>query len=380
MAITQVYVDPSIADNSGAGTKISPHGDLQYSLDRSGMDYTKGANGTQINIKAGTAEVLTAKLDFSIFGAAPTEAANVTFRGYTTDENDGGIGEVNVNGETSFINEISMDYIRIFDLYLHGSSGVMIRLDNSAVIINCRIEDAVIGIQVDLYGWIEANQLTNIGGTQCIQVTGDSSVHANYYQHHATKQPTYVIGLLGIRDSAYRNIISLGGNSNGIRIASEKQTVVHNSLLAAGTTGGGIVFAANSTDSHIIKNNIISGFSGTGGDGINFATTVRALAYYGGNAFYDCETDELNIGDALGFPFPGTSILRDNESLGADPFAKSGSDTFANRFVYFAPNDVGNVLSGALDGDVQNGLSKGAVQAGTSAASSLVIVNRKPRR
>jgi hypothetical protein len=38
----------------------------------------------------------------------------------------------------------------------------------------------------------------------------------------------------------------------------------------------------------------------------------------------------------------------DNESLGATPFAKSGSDTFANRFVYFAPADTGNVYGGAI--------------------------------
>jgi len=43
-------------------------------------------------------------------------------------------------------------------------------------------------------------------------------------------------------------------------------------------------------------------------------------------------------------------ILRnvDNETVGSTPFAKSGADTFANRFVYFAPNDVGNVKGGAF--------------------------------
>ena len=54
MAITEVYVDPSIAADSGAGTVGDPYGDLEYAIEQTTFDTT---NGTRVNIKIGRAHV-----------------------------------------------------------------------------------------------------------------------------------------------------------------------------------------------------------------------------------------------------------------------------------------------------------------------------------
>ena len=53
-------------------------------------------------------------------------------------------------------------------------------------------------------------------------------------------------------------------------------------------------------------------------------------------------------------------FVNDNETLSATPFDKSGSDTFANRYTYFAPVDTGNVRGGAYPSAARR--DKGAVQ------------------
>jgi len=72
----------------------------------------------------------------------------------------------------------------------------------------------------------------------------------------------------------------------------------------------------------------------------------------GNNALYN-NTTHYTLNDAIS--------IGDNEELGASPFAKSGADTFANRFTYFAPVDTGNVIGGAYPSGAN--LDKGAVQA-----------------
>jgi hypothetical protein len=77
------------------------------------------------------------------------------------------------------------------------------------------------------------------------------------------------------------------------------------------------------------------------------------LVLYGYNGMYNNATDYSGSVDII-------QALGDNESLGSSPFAKSGADTFANRFTYFEPADVGNVRGGAHPSGCR--LDKGAVQ------------------
>ena len=101
MARTEYWCDPSIAADSGTGTVGDPFGDLQYALDNITADTT---NGDTINLKAGTAEVLSAKLDLSTYGEPIDRNSGLAIRGYATTAGDGdleagtGIAEIDCNG------------------------------------------------------------------------------------------------------------------------------------------------------------------------------------------------------------------------------------------------------------------------------------------
>jgi hypothetical protein len=112
--------------------------------------------------------------------------------------------------------------------------------------------------------------------------------------------------------------------------------------LSAGGTGVGIEIANNNAIHSAVYGNLVEGFSGSGGKGFSFGfTDAKHKAVLAYNAVYNCTTAYNNTWGQV-------SLLEDNETLGASPFAKSGSDTFANRFTYFAPVDTGNVHDGVF--------------------------------
>ena len=76
------------------------------------------------------------------------------------------------------------------------------------------------------------------------------------------------------------------------------------------------------------------------------------MNYSAYNAVSDCATKYDYINNSP--RYQGS----DDEELSVEVFEKSGSDTFANRFAYFAPKDVGNLWRGSSSGN----LDKGAVQ------------------
>jgi hypothetical protein len=99
---------------------------------------------------------------------------------------------------------------------------------------------------------------------------------------------------------------------------------------------------------------LIEGFTGGAAAGIEMTGMTSPLILYGHNAFYNNNNDIINDGDKV------FDLSANDESLGSSPFAKSGADTFANRFTYFAPANVGSVQGGAYPTGAR--LDKGAVQ------------------
>ena len=101
-----------------------------------------------------------------------------------------------------------------------------------------------------------------------------------------------------------------------------------------GADAQGIEATANGIQ---VLNNVVEGFT-TG-----FSLGSSTIDVFGGNHAYNNVTNyssspnvALNLGD------------NEDRSGGGSPFAQSGSDTFANRFVYFAPANVGSMLGGAI--------------------------------
>ncbi|RLB62487.1 MAG: hypothetical protein DRH08_12370 [Deltaproteobacteria bacterium] len=329
-AIVEVYVDPSIDANSGAGTSGDPYGDLQYALD------TEAAvTNRRFRIKPGTAEVLSAAL---------TGISGTSYNHPCMFVGDGGAAEIDCNGFTLF-GTSSLQGIVLAELNMHGSgSADVVEIGQYSSAVNCEVHDSSgDGIVLSQGRSIAiGNNVHDIGGIG-IKSPGGGLIAYNYLKD-GTKTFTkgiYTVGGSGI--DINNNIVSVSGSAVGIHCEGYHSTVISNSVLSSAGTGKGIVFDGSYYMSSVVANNLVEGFSGTGGVGIALTRSQnQSGAAYGNNACYDNATDyDINASVSYGLE------LGDNESLSASPFAKSGSDTFANRLTYFAPVDTGNVHGGA---------------------------------
>jgi hypothetical protein len=335
MALTQYYVDPAIAANSGTGTIGDPYGDLQYALNTITRDST---NGDQVNIKAGTAEVLASALSLATYGS-PSQTAPLRLSGYTSSANDGGIGEIDANGGAA----ISTALVYLSDLYIHnGGSSTLLTLSSGSNVKNCKIDNTSGTGIITAISTVTHCEITNCATG--INASGAGAlIYGNYFKAGGTRNFSNALNCSAINISVVRNIFSIGTSGSAILMTAQYQRIMNNSILASASTGYGIVGnTANQWACSVIAGNLIEGFSGAGGSGMNGGSTTYYPARFAGNAAYNNTTNYSNMGVADDIE------NLDNESLGATPFAKSGSDTFANRFVYFAPADTGNVYGGAI--------------------------------
>jgi len=341
-ALTDIYVDPSLDSNTGAGTIGDPYGDLQWALNVVGR--RDATHGNQINIKAGDAEVLTGALDFTEWGA-PTAISPTVFRGYQTTKNDG-LAKAIINGGGGQCVSSTTGHLHFRDIeFRNGGSATLVAMPLSSSLINCKISDTsgtgVACATNDLY--IVGNEITDcdVG----IAVTGGRAVcQSNYLKAGGIRNFTIAIRhAVGAFCVYERNIISVGTSGNGISLENSRSRLNGNSILAAGSTGSGVDFTAATRGAEAtIINNVVEGFSGEGGSGFNFLTATSVPLRYAGNAAYGNDEDYRNPGDI------GIADDTDNEVLDDSPFAKSGADTFANRFAYFSPTTEGNIRGGAI--------------------------------
>lgn len=362
-APTEVYVNPAIAGASGAGTLADPYGDLQHALDSVTRD---AANGNRFNIKAGTAEIMAATMNWATYGN-PSNGTPVIFQGYTAAAGDGGIGSIS-GGAGNFPICTAKNYVQFKDLELFNTgSAFVLTLGQNATIDNCEVHTSTGGgISATVHGVVLNNYIHNVG---VYGITGVGCVIAYNYLANGTNVFTSAIRSTGGEDvQIFRNIISIGGASQGIEFDGTITYCEHNSILSAGGTGIGILVSAVSNIGGSLLSNLVEGFSGSGGVGIQ---SDLDFGDYGANAVYNCET-AYNIAADIRL------LVAANETLSATPFAKSGSNTRALRGTYFAPVDTGAVYGGgypsvlALDkGAVQHGSGGGAGGGGGTSTSGL---------
>lgn len=359
MAFSEIYVDPSIAADSGAGTIGDPYGDLEYAIEQTTFDTT---NGTRVNIKAGTDEVLVSTITAAMADTAtsiawvPSATAPMVLQGYTSSAADGGIGGIDCNGGT--VTTGSGSQLRVIDMHCHNSSTAdMFSNGGFCSFINCEINNAL-GIGIDALsgfctvvgcylhdiatfpirtsGWIAYNYIDGILGAKAM----DSAI-------------VLITSSVGI---VYRNIIAIDGTTDGIRSAA-RQGIINNSIWSNGGTGQGIQFVGSNLNMNTLTNNIVEGFSGSGGIGYDLTGTSNLqIEVYGSNAAYNNAT-EYNDPEYIFKNFG------DNETLSASPFTDAANGDFS-------PVDTGNVKEGSLPaawidgGSVNNVIQtwKGAVE------------------
>ena len=273
MAITEVYVDPSIAGDSGAGTVGDPYGDLQHALDTVTRDAT---NGDRFNIKAGTDEVLTATLDLSTYGT-PTDYVRLIFQGYTSAAGDGGIGGISGAGSYTIISESAIPGIHFKDMHLHNSgSSVLTLVDFRWSFINCEFDNTT-GHAIETHG----SAVTIMG---CYFHNCDRGIYSNYsnvtvygcYFEQGAENFSYCIDLQQGSNFIAFNVFKLSGASIGIKIRRNASIVQNNTVYSSAGTGKGIDMQ-DDTWNAIVMNNYVEGFSGAGGVGIEIDDRISLL-------------------------------------------------------------------------------------------------------
>ena len=340
MALTEIYVNPAIAADSGTGTIGDPFGDLEYAIEQTTFDTT---NGTRVNIQAGTDEVLAAQLATAMADTgttvawAPSASAPCVFQGYTSAAGDGGIGGISGGGSVPVIDGSAFDYVVFRDLHLHNcGTGDIIDIDNNCSVINCELDNADgYAIRLDTSSIVIGCYIHNMGNRGIDVASG--FIGYNYISNVGIKTMNVAIDPGGAA-TIYRNIIDIDGATDGID-SFTGCVVTHNSIYSNGGTGSGIT-CVNSAAQCVIDNNVIEGFSGSGGVGIDFGTGALVNSYRG-NAVYNCATAY----DAT----VTTHIEGSNETLSASPFTDAANGDFS-------PVDTGSVSEGSLPQIIGGGL------------------------
>ncbi len=362
-APTNYYVDPAIAANTGAGTIGDPYGDLQHALNSVTRD---SSNGDCFNVKAGTDEVLTATLTTSTYGT-PTANAPIMFRGYTSAANDGGIGGISGAGTYAIWDDVNIDGVMFKDMHLHncGSATYILRFDNDARLVRCEIDNCSGGgVYADRGLQLVGCNLHNIGaiGVTTGTINIAPYIYGCYFKNGANSFTTAITQAASSQSVITHCIFSLSGTSNAISFVGKVGAINHNSIFTTGSGTGISITSGDFGETSYCLNNLLEGWT----TGLLFsATTTNQTAILSGNAAFNCTT-AFNINADHALP-------DDNETLGATPFAKSGSDTYANRATYFKPVDTGNVYSpyagmASAKGAIQDTAAAGG---GTSGRQSL---------
>jgi hypothetical protein len=351
--VSSYYVDPSIDADSGAGTIGDPYGDLQYALD----NITGSNAGNVINIKAGTAEVLTGTLDFSTYGTPSFNNNPVTFAGYTSAEHDGGIGEIDGNGLYSIYNEASGEGVLFRDLTI-GNCGAnpVATIDRFLGFYNCKIHgtsgNAVVGGSDGVYFdscWFDdvagyAASAVGVLLTNCLFTDGTTNVFGS------TAILEEVSGIV-------RCCFEWGTAAAAVSSLATRTTVEACSFLTTNASAVAVDFRAIRAGN--VNGNLMDG----GAYMFDVGNSEKMSGVYRNNS------GNVATGVYSGTPDDADSTFVNNEVLASSPFAKTGSiSAFADRLTYFAPVDTGDVLS--HDG----GLARGAVQPASSGGGSTVLV------
>lgn len=349
---TYTYVDPSIAADSGAGSIGDPYGDLQYALDQVTRDAT---NGDQFNVKSGTDEILAAILDFSTYGA-PTAVVPVIIRGYASAANDGdfeaGTGIGGIDGNDGDFSISGTNYVHYIHMHLHNT-GTAAMAGTTVIVraIQCELDTSTGGMTFHTDSQLFGCHIHDISGDpiRALIFVG------NYMDNTQTTKfsgDIYDTGVVTARCLRNIFVVDSGFSAHVIRFNDDESGIMHNSIFATGAaTGTGISFDTNREQIQL-QNNLVEGFSGAGGKGVDGVSRTEGYIIFTNNGVYNCATAYPNPADAI--------FEDDNETLGATPFAKSGALTFANRFTYFAAADTGNVQGGGFP--VGSRIDKGAVQ------------------
>lgn len=315
------YVDPAINANSGTGTAGDPFGDLQYALNNTTRNTT---TGDRFLIKSGTAEVLAAALSLATYGT-PTQAAPLIFEGYTTTAGDGGIADINGNALYSVIAAGFGAYgITFKNLKLRNTGANVIVSCNtsngSMVLDTCELYDSTVGGMTGR-GHVRNCYFHDIGG---YGVNGLNIIaRRNVFKNGSVRRFGTTTAAI-TSAAAFQNIIILDSTSVGIYyqgITSGMPGIIWGNIVYSNAgTGKGIHAHFNSDSS--VADNVLMGFSGSGGVGLEGSGTFSRAHLFTRNAFYNNTTQYNAV-------FDTSLYAANNLTLTQDPFTDAANGDFS---------------------------------------------------
>jgi hypothetical protein len=318
VAISQYYVSPASGnDTTGDGSIGTPWATVQKALDTITRNAT---DGDQINVQAGTADVLSAALSLATYGT-PTYDIPLIIRGYTSTANDGGIGELSGGGANVAIYNSATVPISLVDLKL-GNTGTAAPITAGAgsLLLHCEVHTASNAPLIyggPNYASIVANcYFHDLTGQSILRVGGGNNMAGLVYGNYLIGAPTtYGIYVNGFGGSVIGNVIIIQTDTSVIGIFAERSSafVLGNTIYSAvANTQSGISLASVFC---IACNNIIEGWSGAGGVGLGI-TSKQAVG--AANAIYNCTTP-VSEGGRVNF------LPAANDTLGGAPFVDAGT-------------------------------------------------------
>lgn len=325
-APTNYFVRP-VTGNDTTGDGLSHATAWKTSAKAEATIVRDAVNGDQVNMNDEGDDVLSAAMTFANYGNAST-GAPLIFKGYTLVPNDGGVGGLSGGGSVGIANKNSQDVTGFIDMHLHDCGAAnIVDLDNNCFATNCEIDDTSgNGFQADNDLILVGCHLHNIGGNP-INGIGTGAVYRCAIIDGANTAGTAIQNV----GHALHNIIHLNSTGGKGVNCSDGSIVIHNSIFneAAGTQAG---IMATGNFLGIVMNNIVEGFSGVGGVGIDYSTICPYAA--GGNAGFN-NTTNFVTNDFLAKDYG------DDEALAASAFV----DAINNDFNLV---DAGNLSAGAL--------------------------------
>ena len=198
-----------------------------------------------------------------------------------------------------------------YDLYLHSTSNIWyidLRNGGQHCFVHCKFENLSGGVTGSgIYVSLNSGSITNCQFLNLkLGVTANIAKY-NYFYNCTT-------GLLNCRDSS-NNIVH--NCSTGVS-AGDGSRIDSNSIYHSGASTGTGISASSGNSGSSITNNIIEGYSGSGGKGISGVADIAILGY---NAFYNNATNE-SLADVL-------IDLGGDQTLSASPFVNPGAGDFS---------------------------------------------------
>ncbi len=365
MAPTNYYVDPALNSNSGTGTLGDPFGDLQYALNTVTRDAT---NGDQFNIKAGTSEVLGASLSLSTYGTS-TATAPLILRGYTSAANDGGTGVIDCGGYTMWASVYN--YIILADLECHtfgNNNGISLGVQITAY--RCYLHKGAsaplskIGFITSGVAFVVGCRFGDYGSGGVLANIAGGLIYGCYAALGTSARGLQIADRGG---AIINNVIVAGATTaygavnNGTGLVSIIGNSIYNT--AAGTAAGIQAGSSSSRPAGVILNNIIAGWSGTGGCAIEASADIQLNGF---NAFYN-NTATYEKQDTF------IDLSANDTALGALPWVNAGSGDFDINGTVTGVTEAGYPTAFLGIASTTPKVDKGAVQAGAGTGGAVAI-------